>query len=173
MTDALSKATRTTTAGERETLEAFLDTYRAILRRKLEGLSESDARRSTVPSGTTIGGLVKHLRWVEQGWIQRVLAGVPAEQLPASPSTPDDLDGDLRMTPEDTVDGLLADYDAECERSRETAARFELDDIGRHPRRGDVSLRWIYTHLIEETARHAGHADILREQIDGSTGLDV
>jgi hypothetical protein len=70
-----------------------------------------------------------------------------------------------------TVAQLLADYAAECARSRDVCARFALDDEVPHPRLGRVSLRWIYVHMIEETARHAGHADILRELADGSTGF--
>jgi hypothetical protein len=69
-----------------------------------------------------------------------------------------------------TVEELVAAYRAECARSRETAARYPLDHTGSHPQLGPVSLRWIYVHMIEETARHVGHADILREQTDGATG---
>jgi hypothetical protein len=70
----------------------------------------------------------------------------------------------------ETVESLIVAYNAQCELSRETAARFGLDDVVPHPYLGEVSLRWILVHMIEETARHAGHADILREQIDGTTG---
>jgi hypothetical protein len=73
---------------------------------------------------------------------------------------------------DDTVAGVLADYRASCARSRTAADAHGLDDAVPHDRLGTVSLRWIYVHMIEETARHAGHADILREQTDGSTGFD-
>jgi hypothetical protein len=68
------------------------------------------------------------------------------------------------------VDGLIAQYDTQCNLSRQVAALYELADTAPHPKLGKVSLRWIYVHMIEETARHAGHADILREQIDGTVG---
>jgi hypothetical protein len=99
---------------------------------------------------------------VEENWFQRVLAG-------AAP-TRDGEDTTWRLADTDTVEGLAAAYQAECARSRETAARYPLDHAGTHPLLGPVTLRWIYAHMIEETARHAGHADILREQFDGATG---
>jgi hypothetical protein len=68
------------------------------------------------------------------------------------------------------VETLIAQYDEQCAVSRQTAAKYELDHVVPHPHLGEVSLRWIYVHMIEETARHAGHADILREQLDGTTG---
>ena len=76
------------------------------------------------------------------------------------------------MDPGATADRLIAAYAGACEASREVAAGFGLDDTAPHPRLGHVSLRWVYVHLIEETARHAGHADILRELTDGATGFD-
>ncbi|MQA08573.1 MAG: DUF664 domain-containing protein [Pseudonocardiaceae bacterium] len=159
-------------ADERTTLDAFLDSYREVIKKKARGISEDDARRRLVPSATTIGGIVKHLRWVEMGWFQRVLAQTPSDELPPLPYTDDDPDGDFRMEPGETLDGLIADYDQECERSRNRAAGYALDHVVPHRRHGQVSLRWIVVHMIEETARHAGHVDILREQIDGSTGFD-
>jgi hypothetical protein len=158
------------TAGERETLEAFLDWYRATIRLKATGVADDDARRRLVPSATTLGGIVKHLRWVELNWFEVVLAGRDRASLPTPPWTDDDPDADFRMEPHETLDELLELYDAQCARSREIAATRGLDDVGRHRRLGQVSLRWIYVHMIEETARHAGHADILRELTDGATG---
>ena len=81
-----------------------------------------------------------------------------------------DPDAEFRLGPGDAVEGLLAEYEHTCASSRATAATFALDDAAPHPRMGEVSLRWIYVHMMEETARHAGHADILREQLDGTTG---
>jgi hypothetical protein len=161
---------RVSAAGERVILETFLDLYREIVRDKVSGLSDEDAVRRLVPSATTPAGIVKHLRWVELNWFQRVLAGRPASDFPPPPWSDEDPDGDFRLEPGETLAQVLADYDAECERSRETAARYSLDDTGTHRRMGATSLRWIYIHMIEETARHAGHADILREQLDGTTG---
>jgi uncharacterized damage-inducible protein DinB len=156
-------------ADERTTLEVFLDYYREAVKGKVRGLSDEDARRQLVPSATTLLGLIKHLCRVEVSWFQHRLAQIPSEELPALRWI-DQPDGDFRIAPEETVETLLAQYEEQCTVSRETAARFELDDAVPHPVLGEVSLRWIYVHMIEETARHAGHADILREQLDGSTG---
>src|SRR5512133_663576 len=157
------------TADERTMLEAFLDYYREAVVRKVRGLSEQDARRRLVGSATTPGGIVKHLRWVELNWFQRVLAGRPAADLPAPPWTDEDPDADFRLEPDETLEQIIAEYERECARSRDTASALSLEDTGQHRRLGTVSLRWVYVHMIEETARHAGHADILRELIDGST----
>jgi Protein of unknown function (DUF664) len=107
---------------------------------------------------------------VEVSWFQHRLAQVPSEELPALRWIDDDQDGDFRVAPHETVETLIAQYDEQCALSRQTAAGFELDDVVPHPYLGEVSMRWIYVHMIEETARHAGHADILREQLDGTTG---
>ncbi|MCU1684138.1 MAG: DinB family protein [Amycolatopsis sp.] len=173
MTEPLTLAAQATTADERALFEAFLDNYRAVARAKLLGTSESAARKRLVPSATTLGGLVKHLRWVELGWFQRVLAGIPAEDLPPVPWTDEDPDADFRLEPEETVASLIAEYDAQCELSREVARAHQLSDTGLHRTHGTVSLRWIYLHLIEETARHAGQMDILREQLDGAVGPEI
>ncbi|HEX6445898.1 MAG TPA: DinB family protein [Streptosporangiales bacterium] len=153
-------------AGERETLEAFLDDYRAAVVRKAGGASEADARRRLVPSATTLGGVVKHLRWVEHAWFQTGLAQRPESDLPPRPSGEDE----FRLGPDETLAGMIGEYEAECARSRETAARYALDDWFPDEGLGRCSLRWLYLHLIEETARHAGHIDILREQLDGTVG---
>ncbi|MGH2819747.1 MAG: DinB family protein [Actinomycetota bacterium] len=157
-------------ADERSTLEAFLDYYREAVKRKVGAVSEEDARRRLVPSATTLGGLIKHLRRVELSWFQHRLAQIPREELPPLQWIEDDPDGDFRVEPDETGKSLIAEYDAQCALSREVAARFQLTDVVPHPHLGEVSLRWIYVHMIEETARHAGHADILREQIDGTLG---
>ncbi|HEX4791413.1 MAG TPA: DinB family protein [Actinospica sp.] len=149
--------------GERAVLEAFLDFQRAVLRRKAAGLSDRQARRRIVPSVTTIAGLLKHLAVVEYNWFERILAQRPA-QLP-------DPDATFVVGEDETLEDVLAAYDAACARSREIAAKFELDDAVPQEELGQVSLRWIYAHMIEETARHAGHADILRELTDGATGV--
>lgn len=158
------------TAGEREALEAFLDDYRAAVVRKATGLSDADATRRLLPSRTTPAGLVKHLTWDEIGWFQQVLARTPADELPVPAGAEDDPDADFLLEPGDTMESVIEAYQQQCVRSQETAARFDLDDVGEHPRIGDVSLRWVYLHMIEETARHAGHLDILRELIDGMVG---
>jgi hypothetical protein len=103
-------------------------------------------------------------------WFQHRLGQIPAQELPPVRAVLEDPDSDFRVEPDETVDVLLARYDEQCARSREIAAAKDLDDVVPHPVLGEVSMRWIVVHMIEETARHAGHADILREQIDGSTG---
>ena len=154
------------TGGERQVLEVFLDLYRDIVKRKLAGLSDQQIRQRHVPSQTTLGGLVKHLTAVEREWFQGVLARLPAEP-GALPQ-----DDDWILTSDETTQSLIAEYDRACAASRQTASGFTLDDCVPHARMGQVSLRWIYVHMIEESARHAGHADILREQTDGATGFD-
>jgi uncharacterized damage-inducible protein DinB len=155
------------TGGEREVLETFLDLYREIIQRKVAGLSEEQLRRRLVPSATTLAGLLKHLTGVEREWFQLGLAQRAAGELGSLPE-----DDGWTVGRAETAGRLLADYARACGTSREIAAGFGLDDTVPHPRLGRVSLRWIYVHLIEETARHAGHADILREQTDGAAGFD-
>ncbi len=154
-------------SGERRVLEVFLDLYRDILKRKLAGLSDQQIRQRHVPSQTTLGGIVKHLAAVEREWFQVVLAGRGEDELGAP--APDD---GWTLSSDDTAESLLAGYERACAASREAASRLSLDDSVSHPRLGRVSLRWIYVHMIEESARHVGHADILREQTDGATGFD-
>ena len=152
--------------GERDVLEAFLDLYRDIVVRKVTGLSADAARRRLVPSGTTLAGLVRHLTSVEREWFHGVLDQRPPSEVGVH------ADDGWGVDPSDDVDDLAAEYRRTCAESRRIAGRFALDDTVPMPRLGRVSLRWIYVHMIEETARHAGHADILREQIDGATGFD-
>jgi hypothetical protein len=155
------------TAAERDVLETFLDLYREIIRRKMAGVSEADLRRRLVPSQTTLAGIIKHLTGVEREWFQLGLAQRSADEAGGISES----DGWLVGSAE-TADSLITDYDRACAASREIAAEFGLDEAAPHSRLGHVSLRWVYVHLIEETARHAGHADILREQTDGATGFD-
>ncbi|MFF3869587.1 DinB family protein [Micromonospora sp. NPDC001898] len=155
------------TGDERAVLESFLDFHRATVTRKLRGLSDADARRRLVPSLTTLAGLVKHLTLVERNWFPYLLAPEPGD---VPPTTEEEAAASFTLDDADTVQSLLAGYERACARSRAVAARFDLDHVVPHPQLGEVSLRWILTHLVEETARHAGHADILRELTDGSTG---
>lgn len=158
---------RVSAGGEREVLETFLDLYRGIVARKVSGVSEEQARQRLVPSQTTLVGVVKHLTAVEREWFQLVLAG----RTPSEIGGVDENDG-WAVDAHETVEGLLRDYGQACEASRQVATEHALEDDVSHPRLGRVSLRWVYVHMIEETARHAGHLDILREQIDGATGFD-
>ncbi len=155
--------------GEREMLAGFLDFHRATLLWKLEGLDDEQLRRAMVPSGTSLLGLVKHLAYVERSWFQGVWDG----QEVSFPWTTEDPDADWRIEPGETTGDVLAFYKAECDRSREiVAGASSLDEIIEHPRRQGwkLSRRWILIHMVEETARHVGHADILREQLDGAVG---
>jgi uncharacterized protein DUF664 len=155
-------------AGERELLETFLDTYRATVVRKTAGLQDSQAHRRLVPSKTTLASLLAHLTEVESSWFQRRLA---QRQLAAiTPGWRGDEGWDL--APDTPLAELVERYEAACAESRRVAAGLALDHTVPHHRLGRVSLRWVYVHMIEETARHAGHADILREQTDGATGFD-
>lgn len=157
----------TAAADERRTLEAFLDDYREIVVRKASRLSEADARRHLVPSATTVGGLVKHLRWAEYGWFDQLLQ----ERLDDN-RRPHDRESEFELSDAELLPTLIAEYTQQCQQSRQIAAGYPLEHTVSHRRLGRVSLRWIYVHMIEETARHCGQLDILREQLDGATGFD-
>jgi hypothetical protein len=157
----------TGTASEREVLESWLDCHRGVVVRKVADLTTSTARTGLVPSQTTLAGLLRHMAVTEREWFQQVLSGRPAQPGEA----PGDPDTSWVVGEDDTVADLVAAYEQECQRSRSAAAARELEDAVPYPALGKVSLRWIYVHMIEETARHAGHADILRELTDGTTGV--
>lgn len=155
------------TSGEREVLEAFLDLYREIVVSKARGLTREQANLRHVPTLTTVIGVVRHLAAVERYWFQAVLDERGRDNVPG-----DTGDGGWLLAEDESVDSVIDDYLAACEESRQIAAGRPLGDTVPHRRMGRVSLRWIYVHMIEETARHAGHADILRELTDGRTGFD-
>ena len=129
-------------AGERAVLETFLDLYRDAVIRKVRGVSDGDAQLRLVGSATTLGGIVKHLHWVELEWFQRVLTRRCVEAPPV-PGADSDPDAEFRLEPGDTVEHLLAGYEAACATSRATAAAHALDDVAPRFRMGEVSLRWI------------------------------
>jgi uncharacterized damage-inducible protein DinB len=152
--------------GEKEVLAGFLDHYRATMLAICGGLSEEDLRRSLVPSGTTLLGIVKHLAYVERGWFQEHVANEPFDY----PFDDDDPDGDFHVGDDETSEDVFELYRAACERSREALAAASLDDPILNPKRSrDFNVRWVVVHMIEETARHVGQADIIREQLDGRT----
>ena len=155
------------TAGERELLEGFLGYHRQVVRGKVRGLSEEDARRRLVPSSTTPISLIKHAAAVERAWFHHFLAERPREQV-AGNSRGDAPSWDAGQ--DETIAEVIAEFDEACAESRRIAAAFALDHTVPHDRLGRVSLRWIYVHMIREHALHVGHADILREQLDGATG---
>lgn len=171
MTYSYSTADQVAVADERTTLEAFLDHHRHAMCDKVRGVSDEDAARQLVPSATTLAGLIKHLRRVEASWFAYRLAQQPVEEVALLQQwLSDGPDSDFRLQPGETVASLVAHYERQCEISRKIAAGFSLDHVVPHDHLGRVSLRWIYVHMIEETARHLGHADILREQLDGAVG---
>ncbi|GAA2819246.1 DinB family protein [Kribbella solani] len=159
------------TAGERDQLIGWLDLQRSFVRMKCLGLSAEDAHRKVVPTSPlmTPAGLVAHLRWVEYSWFQQGVAGVPD-----TGQTPWVEGGhvDAEMFVDDVpLDQLLDEYDAECRQSNATIADLPLEhvELGQ-PAEKAASLRYVLCHMIEETARHVGHLDIIRELLDGSTG---
>ncbi|MEV8308332.1 DinB family protein [Streptomyces flavidovirens] len=159
-----------TTAGEREMLESWLEFHRETLALKCADLSEEQLREPAVPpSDLSLLGLVRHMTEVERGWFHRVLSDEDAPPLYVSDENPD---GDFHVTGQDTWEEAHAAWRAAMDRARELAAPHSLDDIGegKHRTGKPYSLRWIYVHMIEEYARHNGHADLLRERIDGATG---
>jgi hypothetical protein len=150
----------TSTARELDALVETLDTLRASVLKKLSGLSEDDARRSTVPSGTNLAGLIQHLTFVESKWFEQIVAGQKSSRGKRSMSVDQSV----------SLSRLRSDYRAACDAS--DAIVRELGDPGAPVTHKGTSrdLRWAILAVIDETARHAGHADIIREQIDGSTG---
>ncbi|MDA0567509.1 DinB family protein [Streptomonospora sp. S1-112] len=159
----------TTAAGERATLTAFLDYLRWAAAHKARGLSDSAARRRLVPSGTTVAGVLRHLTVVERNWFQRVLRADPGVEKELRPLL-EAVESTFTVPDDTPLSAVVADYERECARSRAAVAAHPLDHTVDHDELGPVSLRWILLHMVEETARHAGHLDILREQIDGATG---
>jgi hypothetical protein len=151
----------TLTGTEREQVEAFVHDNRLEIIGLLDGLTEEQARRRLVPSLTTLLGLVKHAIFVEKVWFHVALAGRTREEL-GLPNHPNE---SFVLDDSDTIESVLAGYRQAWAEADEIAAAYELDDCAQHNRRGPLTLRWIYVHLVEELARHAGHGDILREQV--------
>jgi uncharacterized damage-inducible protein DinB len=151
----------------RDTLLTLLDNNRAVMVWKLDGLTLEEAARPLVPSGTSLLGLIKHLVYVERWWFDDFFAGNAADY----PWSDEDPDADFRTEKGDTLDDVIALYTEAVARSNELVVNARMDDLSVRSRDGErFALRWIVAHMIEETARHAGHADIIRELIDGSTG---
>lgn len=154
-------------AEERAMLDSWLEYQRDTLAWKCDGLTDEQLReRSVPPSSMSLIGLVRHMAEVERNWFRRVLSG---EDAPGLYYSDDDPDGDFDNVATATRDEAFAAWQAECDNARTVAAHMELTDVG--ARRGEeVSLRWVLVHMIEEYARHNGHADLIRERIDGATG---
>ena len=166
----ISRTDPPSVADERSMLDAWLDYHRATLAMKCDGLAPDQLRQRAVPPSTlSLLGLVRHMTDVERHWFRNILNG---ENLPYLYSSDADPDGDFDGVDDADPAEAFAAWRAECDRARTLAAAFpSLDSLGARPRRqGPVSLRWILVHMIEEYARHNGHADFLRERIDGSVG---
>lgn len=162
-------------AGNEKTMMLeFLDYHRATIVQKVTGLTSAELNRTAVPtSALTPGGLLKHLAHVEDSWLTHRFAGRPLPEPWASAPFDDDEDWDLHSATDDSPEELLALYATACDRSREVVGRASFDDASAAFDRGGTerfTLRWIVLHLIEETARHNGHVDLLREATDGGTG---
>ncbi len=159
------------TGDERAVLLGFLRWQRATLALKCDGLDPKElARRSLAPSALSLLGLVRHLADVERGWFRQMLAG---EDLPSLFSSPTDADGDFNGAEADPI--VVAEAWRLWEAEAEFADNFieqapSLDITCDDPWRGPMSMRWVLVHVIEEYARHNGHADLLREKIDGAVG---
>ena len=169
--DGTHRPEPSTTAGERDMLDGWLDYHRSTLAWKCAGLGDVQLRQTPLkPSELSLLGLVRHMAEVERYWFREIMLG---EDLPELYCTREEPDGDFHFTDADTWAAAEQVWQTEIELARQAAAGrpldLESDPAGHH--RGEVfSLRWVYTHIIEEYARHNGHADLLREHIDGSTG---
>ena len=153
-------------ANERDMLDGFLDWYRSVVARKVEGMPLELATRIMTPSGLSALGVVAHLAAVEVGWFAETFAGEDVDPMWEE-------HGEFRLRGDDTVESVVAEYADACERSRRIVATApSLDTLSTldDDFRGKVSLRWIMVHLIDETARHAGHLDLMCEQLDGRIG---
>ena len=158
-------------APERQMLEQWLEYHRATLAVKCEGVEPPSrlAERAVPPSTMSLLGLVRHMAEVERHWFRRVLVGEDAGPLYYDRET--NPDGDFDDVDDADPAEAFATWEAECARARAIAEDRDLDDLAARPRPGNrVTLRWIFVHMIEEYARHNGHADLLRERLDGVTG---
>ena len=163
-------------AGEAEMLSAFLDYYRATLMMKADGLTDDQARTASVtPSDLNIMGLVRHMSEVERNWFQRWFIKADAPSIYCSDDDPDE-DRDMHPGPDDTLANALAVFHREVEVSRQIAASATPDAKAAHIGESEhwagfqPNLRWILIHMVDEYARHCGHADLIRERLDGVVG---
>lgn len=165
--DSQTRIDPPTVADERTQLTAFLDYQRDTLAWKCSGLSDDQLKlRSVEPSSLSLLGLLRHLTEVERGWFVETING---EQAPPTYYSEENQDGDFDDLDSHSPTEVYETWQSACARSREITAAHELDFEGSRPHR-NYSLRWVLIHMIEEYARHNGHADLLRERIDGATG---
>ena len=154
------------TGSEKDSLFTSLQRHRDAVLWKVENLDDANLRRSMTPSGTNLLGLVKHLGAVEYGWFCETF-GLPTEPLPFDQN---EENADLRVRPDETTEDVLAFYARARAAADQAIAAHDLDDLGTAWFGEAVTMRWVLIHMVEETARHAGHMDIVRELIDGMTG---
>jgi hypothetical protein len=152
--------------GEKESLQAAMDRHRDVVLWKLEGLTDEQLRRPMTPSGTNLLGLVKHLGATEYGWFCETFG----RQVEPLPYDDDDPEADLRVQPHETTEDIVAFYRRAWAAADLVVAETELDTMGKAWSGEAVSMRWVMVHMLEETARHAGHMDIVRELLDGASG---
>lgn len=153
------------TGNERDTLVAFLNFYRSAFLDRAWGLDAAGMNTALFPGGLTLVRLLGHLTFVEYWWFRHMLDGEPYEVFDFEA----DRDAEMTRAESLSIADLLAEFREATEESNRRVATWDsLDDVARTPRsNGPVSLRWILVHLIEEYARHCGHADLIRESIDG------
>ena len=145
-----------------------MDHNRAVMAWKLDGMDDAAARMAPFASDTSMIGMIQHLTVVEKSWFESIFSG---REVDYGFDFDADRDAEWHLTGEETVEGALAGYEAQIAVSNGIVAASDLDAMAEKEIRGDrYSLRWIVVHMIEETARHAGHADILREHLDGTLG---
>jgi uncharacterized damage-inducible protein DinB len=155
---------------ERSMLTTMLDFTRATVHAKCAEVAAAGARSAPLPTSPlmTLSGIVNHLRWVENWWFEVIFQDLPNR----APWTEEDIDREWRIAVEAPIEDLLAEYEGQCRTNRELVARLDLDTEAKVTVRDGqtVTLGWIVLHMIEETARHNGHLDVLRELADGTVG---
>lgn len=158
---------------ERSQLTTFLDYARDTAVSKCEGVSAADARKAPISSSPlmTLCGLISHLRWVEFYWFQVMFLGAEQEG-PLREATTDDPDPEMRLAVDIPLSQLLAEYQEQTAQYRRLVSEHDLNATAKRPISDGrhVDLRWVILHLIEETSRHNGHLDVIRELVDGRTG---
>jgi uncharacterized damage-inducible protein DinB len=158
-------------ADERTTLESWLDFYRATLAMKCAGLTDEQLRTTSVlPSPLTLLGLVQHMAEVERNWFRRVLMSEEAPPIYDPLADPNGHDGGFELSDDISFDRARTIWEGEIAQAKANCSGRDLEQTSPFMG-GEVTLRWIYTHMIAEYARHNGHADLIRERIDGTTGV--
>jgi hypothetical protein len=164
------RVTEASSESERDGLIEFLDYQREALIKKLQGVSDEDARRAPTVSSLSLLSLVKHSAIWERRWFQVIVGGRSfAGEWPEVRT--DEPDATFQLADSDTVETVVAYYREQIAESQQILEPLDLDAPCARPEMAEQNLRWVALHMIEETARHAGHADIIRETIDGSRGV--